>query len=300
MVEIGRSPRQIGWPIPPTGTSYRVIGADGFERDMSDLADWIAAIQSGVVEAQSLFLDRETLRWRPVSELAIFIEAEQAVATDAVGVGGRQPESGPAVTRESAPGFENASKRAPSTTFLWMALVTAVVIVLAVWAAGSTLPANVQTMARQVPEPVRIGAAAVLFVILSEEFYWFVSILVGIRSVRPARRFALQVLALLTTCVLLYAVFALFSTDGFQLDAGFLVRNAVVVGLAYAASLFFWSIALLAGTSATLARKLLASAIVSAMLASTAYMGLAPIVRHGGAAPSSFCGSCAHSNSQPG
>ncbi|WP_084805189.1 hypothetical protein [Bradyrhizobium sp. NAS80.1] len=298
MVEIGGSPRQIGWPIPPTSTSYRVIGTDGFERDMSDRADWITAMKSGAVEAQSLFLDRETLRWRPVSELAIFIEAEQAVATD--GVGGRQPESGPAATQESAPAFENAPKRAPGTTFLWVALVTVVVIVLAAWAAGSTLPANVQVIARQVPEPVRIGAAAVLFVILSEEFYWFVSTLVGIRSVRPARRFALQVLALLTTCVLLYAVFALFSTGGFRLDAGFLVRNAVVVGLAYAASLFFWSIALLAGTSATLARKLLASAMASAMLAGTVYMGLVPIVRHGGAAPNSFCSSCTHRNSQPG
>jgi hypothetical protein len=289
MVETEKSSKEIACSAPPASTSYRVIGADGFERDMAGLADWIVAIRSGVVEPQSLFLDRETLRWRPVSELGIFVEAEQAVATDAIGVrgrsGGLQPESGRAATLESGSGSENASARLRSSMFLWAALALAVVIALAAWATGSSLPARVQVLIRQALESAPLGAAAVVFVILGEEFYWFVATMVGMRSTSFARRFALQILSLLTTCVLLYAAFAVFSTDGFQLNAGFLVRNATVVGLVYAVSLFIWSIPLLGGTSATLARKMLAGTIASAMLAGTVYMGLAPVVRHGDAAP---------------
>jgi len=83
MVETEKSSTEIACSAPPASTSYRVIGADGFERDMTDLADWIVAIRSGAVEPQSLFLDRETLRWRPVAQLDIFVEAEQASATPA-------------------------------------------------------------------------------------------------------------------------------------------------------------------------------------------------------------------------
>jgi hypothetical protein len=295
MVETEKSSTEIACSAPPASTSYRVIGADGFERDMTDLADWIVAIRSGAVEPQSLFLDRETLRWRPVAQLDIFVEAEQAVAKDAVGVGDRsggvQPGSG----------SQNVSARARTSTFLWAALAVAVVIALAAWAVGSALPPVVQMLVRRALEPARIGAAAVLFVILGEEFHWFVATMVGMKSTSPARRFALQVLALLTTCVLLYAAFALFSTDGFQLNAGFFVRNATVVGLAYALSLFLWSIPLLGGTSATPARKMLVSIIASAMLAGSVYMGLAPFVRHGDAAPkASSCGSCINPNVRPG
>jgi hypothetical protein len=272
---------------------------------MAGLADWIVAIRSGAVEPQSLFRDRATLRWRPVSELGIFVEAEQAVAAEAIGVGrrsgGGQPESGGAATKDSGSGSEKVLVRARSSTFLWAVLAVAVVIALATWAAGSALPAGVQMLVRQAPEPARIGAAAVIFVILGEEFHWFVATMVGMRSTSPARRFALQVLALLTTCVLLYAAFALFSTNGFQLNAGFFVRNATVVGLAYALSLFLWSIPLLGRTNATPARKMLVSTIASAMLAGTVYMGLAPLVRHGDAAPkASSCDSCINPNVRPG
>jgi hypothetical protein len=99
------SPMEIGCSAPPASTSYRVIGADGFERDMRGLADWIVAIRSGAIGPESLFFDSQTLRWRQVSELSIFIEAEQAIATAAIGVGGRsggvKPESGraPILTR---------------------------------------------------------------------------------------------------------------------------------------------------------------------------------------------------------
>jgi hypothetical protein len=305
MVETGKSPNEIGWPAPPASTSYRVIGADGFERDMTGLADWIVAIRSGAVEAQSLFLDRKTLRWRPVSELGIFVEAEHAVATDAIGIGGRsggvKPESGRAPTLDIGSGSESISARARSSTFLWAAAAVAVVIVLAAWAAGSALPASVQMLVLQSPEPARIGAAAVLFVILGEEFHWFVATMVGMKSTNHAHRFMLQVLSLLTTWVLLYAAFALFSTNGFELNAGFFVRNVPAVGQAYALSLFLWSIPLLGGTNATPARKMLASIITSAMLAGTVYMGLAPFVRHGDAAPkASSCGFCIHTDVQPG
>ena len=305
MVETGKSAKEIGCSAPPTSTSYRVIGADGFERDMAGLADWILAIRSGAVEPQSLFFDSETLRWRPVSELSIFFEAEQAVASDAIGVGGRsggvKPESGRAPTLDLDSGSENILARARSSTFLWAALAVAVATALAAWAAGSALAAAVQMLVWQAPEPARIGAATVLFVILGEEFHWFVATMVGMRSTSPARRFMLQVLSLLTTWVLLYAAFALFSTNGFELNAGFFVRNATLVGLAYALSLFLWSIPLLRGTNATPARKMLASIITSAMLAGTVYMGLAPFVRHGDAAPKvSSCGFCIDTNVQPG
>jgi hypothetical protein len=304
MVESGESPKEIGCSAPPAGTSYRVIGADGFERDMSGLADWIVAIRSGAIEPQSLFLDSETLRWRPVSELGIFIEAEQAVATDAMGVGGRsggvKPESGRSPTLDSGSG-ENIGAPERGSTFLWVALTVVVVIALVAWAAGSALLAAVQMLVWQAPEPARIGATTVLFVILGEEFHWFVATMVGMRSTSAARRFMLQVLSVLTTWVLLYVAFALFWTNGFQLNAGFFVRNATLVGLAYALSLFLWSIPLLRGTNATPARKMLASIITSAMLAGTVYMGLAPFVRHGDAAPKvSSCGFCIDTNVQPG
>jgi hypothetical protein len=300
MVETGKSQKQIGCSAP----SYRVIAADGLEREMAGLADWVAAIRSGAVKPQSLFLDRETLRWRPVSDLRIFFEAEQAVATDATGVGGGSgglKPSGRAPTLDPGSGSENVFARAHNLTFLWLVLAAAGAVALVVWAAGSTPPAGVQILVRQAPEPARIGAAAMLFVILGEEFHWFVATMVGMGSTSSARRFALQLLSLPTTCVLLYAVFALFSTSGFRLNAGFFVSNAPVIGLAYALSLFLWSIPLLDGTKATLARKILASTIASAMLAGTAFMGLTPFVRHGDVAPKiSSCGSCVQPDVQTG
>src|SRR5215471_13416255 len=201
MVETGKSPNEVGWYAPPASTSCRVIGADGFERDMAGPADWIVAIRSGAVEPQSLFLDRETLRWRPVSELGVFVEAEQAVATDGIALGGRsggvKPETGRAPTLDTGSGSESVSARARRPMFLWTAAAVAVVIVLAAWAARFALPASVQRLVLQSPEPARIGAAA-LFVILGEEFHWFVATVVGIKSTNPARRFALQALSLLT------------------------------------------------------------------------------------------------------
>src|SRR5262249_16881420 len=111
MVETGKSPNEIGRSAPSAGTAYRGIGADGFERDMAGLTEWIVAMRSGAVEPQSLFLDREAFRWRPVSELGIFVEAEQAVATDTIEVGGGssgvKPEGGPAETLASGSGSEN-------------------------------------------------------------------------------------------------------------------------------------------------------------------------------------------------
>jgi hypothetical protein len=121
---------------------------------------------------------------------------------------------------------------------------------------------------------------AVLFVVLAEEFYWFAVRMVGVRSTGPIRRFALQVLSLLTTGLLLYVAFEFFSTAGFQPSLRFFERNVAVVGVAYAVSLFLWSIPLLRGTDATPARKALASTVASAMVAGTLYMAVAPSVRH--------------------
>src|SRR5258708_25615729 len=77
MAKAWKSSGVIARPGPPAGTAYRVIGADGVERNMSDLSDWIVAIRSGAVEPGPLFLDHETQRWRPVSDLDIFDEAKQ-------------------------------------------------------------------------------------------------------------------------------------------------------------------------------------------------------------------------------
>ena len=269
----------------PAGTTYRVIGADGVERDMAGLPDWIAAIRSGAVEAGCLFLDREARRWRSVSDLDIFDEAMQAVAREASGgefrYGTVDLESRPSALQDSGSDSESFAKQARNSAWLWAASAAVVLVALAAWAAGSGLRGSVEMVIRQIPEPALIGGVAVLFVVLAEEFYWFAASMVGVRSTGPTRRFALQVLSLLTTGLLLYVAFAFFSTEGFQPGLqSFFARNVAVVGVAYAVSLFLWSIPLLRGTDATPARKALASTVASAMVAGTLYMAVAPSVRH--------------------
>jgi hypothetical protein len=268
----------------PAGISYRVIGADGVERDIAGLPDWIAAIRSGAVEPGCLFLDREKRRWRSVSDLDVFDEAVQAVTREASGGEFRYEavdvESGPSVIQDSGSDSKSFAKRARNSALLWAALAAVVLVALAAWAAGSGLLATVEMFIRRIPEPALIGGAAVLFVVLAEEFYWFAVSMVGVRNTGPTRRFALQVLSLLTTGLLLYVAFAFFSTEGFQPSLRFFARNVAVVGVAYAVSLFLWSIPLLRGTDATPARKALASTVASAMVAGTLYMAVAPSVRH--------------------
>ena len=96
MAEAWKSSGVIAGPEPPGGTACRVIGADGVERNMSDLSDWIVAIRSGAVEPGSLFLDHETQRWRPVSDLDIFDEARLAKEVSEVrhGTNGSKLENG--------------------------------------------------------------------------------------------------------------------------------------------------------------------------------------------------------------
>ena len=269
---------------PSTGIQYRVIGTDGVERDMAGLPDWIAAMRSGAVEAGCLFLDREMQRWRPVSHLDIFDEATQAVAIEA-SRGEFRHEAVDLETRrsglqESGSDSENVTKQPPNSAWLWAASAAVVLMAIAAWAVGSGSPATVEMLVRQIPEPVLIGGAAVLFLVLAEEFYWLAVSMVGIRSTCPTRRFALQILSSPTTGLLLYVGFALFSTEGFQPTLRFFARNVAVVGIAYAVSLFLWSIPLLRGKDATPARKALASAVASAMVAGTLYMAVAPSARH--------------------
>src|SRR6266576_6089530 len=110
MAEAWKSSGVIAGPEPPAGTAYRVIGADGVERSMSDLSDWIVAIRSGAVEPGSLFLDHETKRWRPVSNLDIFFgHAKQAEEVSEVrhGSNGSKPENGPSAVQGSDFGSEN-------------------------------------------------------------------------------------------------------------------------------------------------------------------------------------------------
>src|SRR5262245_4699771 len=202
----------IARPAPPASAAYRVIGADGVERSMSDLSDWIVAIRSGAVEPGSLFLDHETQRWRPVSDLDIFDEAKQAkeVSEARYRSNGSKAERGLSAIQGSGSGPENLAKRARSSTLVWAILATVVLTAFTAWAAGSALVAAVQTFVRQTPGLVRIGGAAALFVILAEEFYWFSLMMFGVGRTSFVRRFALQALSLLTTCVLLYAAFAFF------------------------------------------------------------------------------------------
>jgi len=248
---------------------------------MSDLSDWSVAIRSGAVEPGSLFLDHETQRWRPVSDLDIFDEAKQAeqVSEARHRSNGAKPESGQSAIQGSGSGSENLAKRARNSALIWAISAAVLLIAFTAWAKGSALVAAVQMFIRQAPEPVRIGGAAVLFVILAEEFYWFSLMMVRVGSTSFARRFVLQVLSLLTGCVLLYAAFALFSTGGFQPNVRFFARNAGVVGVAYAVSLLLWSMLLLREPDATAAKKALASILASAMLAGTFYMAVAPSVR---------------------
>lgn len=249
---------------------------------MSDLSDWIVAIRSGAVEPGSLFLDHETQRWRPVSDLDIFDEATQAkeVSEARHRSNGSKPESGPSAVQGSGSGSENLARRVRSSTLVWSISAAVVLIAFTAWAAGSALVATVQTFIHQAPEPARIGGAAVLFVILAEEFYWFSLMMVRAGSTSFIRRFALQVLSLLTTCVLLYTAFAFFSTGGFQPSVRFFARNASVVGVAYAVSLLLWSILLPLGPDTAAAKKALASIVASVMIAATFYMAVTPSVRH--------------------
>jgi hypothetical protein len=280
MAKAWKSSGIIARPGPPACTAYRVIGADGVERNMSDLSDWIVAIRSGAVEPGSLFLDHETQRWRPVSDLDIFGQAKQAKEVSEVchRSNGSKPENLPSAIQGPGSGSESLARRVQSTALAWTAAV--VFIALTVWAAGSALVGAVQTLIRQAPEPALIGGAAVLFVILAEEFYWLSLMMVRAGSTSFVRRFALQVLSLLTTCALLYAGFAFFSTGGFEPSIGFFARNAVFVGVAYAVSLLLWSILLPRRPDATAAKKALAGIVASVMLAATLYMAVAPYVRH--------------------
>jgi len=270
---------------PPAGPSYRVIDADGVERDMAGLPDWIAAIRSGVVEPRCLFLDCETRRWRPVSNLDIFDEAMQAAAIEASGGEFQYEavdlESRPSALQDPVSDSESFTKQARNSALLWGVSAAVVLVALAAWSAGPGLQATVEAFIRQIPRPALIAGAAVLFVVLAEEFHWFAVRLVGVRSTGPTRRFALQVLSLVTTGLLLYVAFAFFSTEGFQPGLqSFFARNVAVVSVVYAVSLFLWSIPLFRGTDATPARKALASTVASAMVAGTLYMAVVPSVRN--------------------
>lgn len=265
MTKASKSSGAIVHPDLPAGAIYRVIGADGVERTISDLSDWIVAIRSGAVEPRSLFLDEETQRWRPVSDLDFFDEAKQA--TEVSEARGR-----------SNGGPEKSAKRKRNSTLGWAVAATVALIAFTAWAAGSVLVADVQTLIRRIPDPVRIGGAAVLLVILAEEFYWFSLMMFGVRT-SFVRRFALQALSLPTASVLLYAAFALFSTEAFEPSRWFFAKYAAFAGAAYAVSLLLWSILLLRGPDATAAKKALAGLVASIMLVGTLYMAVTPSVR---------------------
>jgi hypothetical protein len=268
----------------PTGTAYRVIGADGRERNMTDLSDWIVAIRSGGVKRDSLFLDGESQCWRPVAGLDIFDEATEAADREEIGGGskydGSDVDNGPSAIQDSGSGSENLAKRARNSALIGAILAAVAVIAFAAWAMGASPLATVQSFIHQTPEPVRIAGAAVLFVAVAEEFYWFSLKIVGVGDTSLVRRFALQILSVVTAWTLLYVLFAFITTEGYQPTLRFFTNNLALVGVTYAGSLFLWSILLLRGTAATAARKMVASILASVMLASTFYMAIAPSVHH--------------------
>src|SRR5215467_4918167 len=261
-----------------TGTAYRVIGPDGLERSMTNLSDWIVAVRSGAVKSGSLFLDDETQRWRPVADLDIFDEATLVLAREGSGgaskYDGSDVESGPSAIQESGSGSEELAKQARNSALIWASLAVVALIAFAAWAAGSAPLATVQTLIQRTPEPVRVAGAAVLFVTVAEEFYWFCLKLVKAGKTSLVRRFALQILSLLTTGTFLYLVSTLASTGGSSVPL--LTKNIALVGVAYAVSLFVWSILLLGGTDATATKKMVASILASVMLAGTFYMAITP------------------------
>jgi len=195
---------------------------------------------------------------------------------------GSKAESGPSAIQGSGFGPANVAKRARGSALVWAIAATLVLIAFTAWAAGSALVAAIQTFIRQIPDPVRIGGAAALFVILAEEFHWFSLTMFGVAGTSFVRRFALQALSLLTTCLLLYAAFALFSTGGLEPEPSlrFFARHAAFAGVAYAVSLLLWSALLLRRPDATAVKKALASMVASIMLAGTFYMAVTPSVRH--------------------
>lgn len=270
---------------PPGATGEHRISSDRCGRYRAEYVRFVrldAAIRAGAVEPRSLFLDHEIQRWQPVSDLGIFQEAKQAkeVSEARDRSNGSKAESGRSAIQGLGPAPEDWAKREWSSALVGAIATMVALIAFTAWVAGAALATAVQTLISQTPDSVPTGGAAVVFVILAEEFYWFALMLFGIRGTGFVRRFALQALSLLSTCVLLYAASAFFEAEAFDLSLRLFAEHAGIAGVAYALSLLLWSILLFREADATPVKKALASVVASLMLASTFYMAVTPSVRH--------------------
>jgi hypothetical protein len=246
------------------GASYRVIGPDGVERNVVGIADWTAAIRSAAIDDGCLFFDARAQRWRPVSNLEIYIQVKEVVAAGA---------------SESAVVESSSFRAVPGRYAVVGGLLAALVLLaLVAWAAGG----EVQSLVQRIPGPVLFGGAGLALVLLAEEFYWLALRLTGLGGTRPGARFGVQVLSLSITALAVYASMAVSRSD-LDTPLSILLRNAVPIGVGYTVVVFLWSIPLVRLSGASPAKKVLASVLASAMLFGTLYMALTPSARHSAA-----------------
>src|SRR3981189_1574194 len=87
--------------------TYRVIGPDGVERNISPtVSDWVTAVRSGHADGDCLFWDSRAQRWSCVSTLEVYNEARNEAPVS------REPTS--LLKSEVSAGPANASKAHPA------------------------------------------------------------------------------------------------------------------------------------------------------------------------------------------
>src|SRR5260370_42331790 len=120
---------------------------------MANLSGLVVGIRVGVGVTGSLFLDHETQRWRPVSDLDIFDEARPAKEVSEVrhGTNGSKLENGQSASQGSGSGSESLARRARNSALVWAISAAVVLIAFTTWATGTALVAAVQTLIRQAP-----------------------------------------------------------------------------------------------------------------------------------------------------
>src|SRR5207237_4449265 len=111
---------------------YRVIGADGVERNVVGMAEWIATIRSGAIDDRCLFFDAEAKRWRPLPSLEIYTQAKSAVV-------------------------ESSNSRAARGRYAAVGglLAALMLLALAAWAARG--PADVHSIVQRIPRLALLG-----------------------------------------------------------------------------------------------------------------------------------------------
>ena len=295
--------------------AYRVIGSDGFERELGTLAEWVAAIRSGALDDGGLFWNAPEGRWARIASLKIYGEAKAVARSDGE-IAETEPEAAPSRLRDPdrpvdpAPARPSGDAAAPEGlpgrrrgTTLAVGAVALGLVLAVLWWTGGTSTAPKAVLAR-IPWQAQLGAAVLIGLVLAEEFYWIALGVLGIRRSTFRARFAVQALSASLTALVLYAAarnpdyfgrwFAWMSQRyGIRADPDFFdkfvaalaggdAKSALVLAFVQHAVLLggLHACAVLA-TSALLlridiVRNLFASLLVSAMIYGTLYMALAP------------------------